>query len=531
MAATLTVAQSSQARPSSFQNHILKPSRGVITLSGYGISVRVDRGHLVIEDGIGASRTGARLARVGHGLSRLVIIGADGSVSLAALQWLADQNAAFLMLNRDGSVLAATGPTGPRDARLRRVQAVAHHGRTAVAIARELIARKLTEQERMAIALFQDRVSARTIAEARDALRSAETITAIRSLESQAALAYWSMMRTVEVQFPNKDLSRIPEHWRVFGTRSSPLTNSPRLSVNPPNAMLNFLYALLEAEARLAAVAVGLDPGLGFMHADTRSRDSLACDLMEPIRPLVDAYVLNWLQREPLRRDWLFERRDGNCRLMAPFACRLSETSTTWARAVAPIAEWVAKALSSPPSEVKRRGPATHLTQQHRREAKGAPEPPSAEAPSPMRVCKECGAPTRRARHCKNCLPIGATERLLEGAKKGRVASQGAAARKRAATSQQRHRRAQLAWKQSDQPEWLTVQVYDTLVRPRLAPVSTARIIATLRVSKAYAVGIRHGRWRPHPMHWQSLARLAGMNKLTDLEGVPFESEGSGGRT
>jgi CRISPR-associated protein Cas1 len=407
----------------------VKPSRGVITLSGYGISVRVDRGHLVMEDGIGATRTRTRLARVGHGLRRLVIIGGDGFVSLAALQWLADQNAAFVMLNRDGSVLAATGPVGPRDARLRRVQAVAHHGRTAIVIARELIARKLMEQERMAATLFHDRVSARSIAEAREALRSAEAISAIRNLESQAALAYWSMMRTVPVEFPSRDLPRIPEHWRVFGTRSSPLTNSPRLSVNPSNAMLNYLYALLEAEARLAAVAVGLDPGLGFMHADTRSRDSLACDLMEPIRPQVDAYVLNWLRREPLRRDWLFERRDGNCRLMAPFACRLSETSATWARAVAPIAEWVAKALSSPFPEFRRRGPATHLTQQHRRDAKGAPEPTPAEPPAPMRVCKECGAATRGARRCKDCLPIGATERLLEGAKKGRVASQRPAAR------------------------------------------------------------------------------------------------------
>ena len=69
------------------------------------------------------------------------------------------------------------------------------------------------------------------------------------------------------------------------------MTGSPRLSVNPPNAMLNYLYAVLEAEARLAASALGLDPGLGVMHVDTNARDSLACDLMEPIRPQVDAFV------------------------------------------------------------------------------------------------------------------------------------------------------------------------------------------------------------------------------------------------
>ena len=45
---------------------------------------------------------------------------------------------------------------------------------------------------------------------------------------------------------------------------------------------------LLESEARLAAAALGLDPGLGVLHLDTPNRDSLACDLMEAVRPQVD---------------------------------------------------------------------------------------------------------------------------------------------------------------------------------------------------------------------------------------------------
>src|SRR6266849_3746085 len=103
MAATKTVPQLPQFRKSA--PFPLRPQRGVITLFGYGIQVRVDRGHLILEDGIGADRRHARLPRVGHRLERLVVIGADGMVSLAALRWLADQNAAFIMLDRDGSVL------------------------------------------------------------------------------------------------------------------------------------------------------------------------------------------------------------------------------------------------------------------------------------------------------------------------------------------------------------------------------------------------------------------------------------------
>src|SRR5690348_15792177 len=88
----------------------LRSTRGVLTLCGYGTSVRVERGHLVIEDGIGSDRYTGRFSRIGHGLERVVLIGTDGIVSLGSLRWLADQGTAFVMLERDGSVTTVTGP-------------------------------------------------------------------------------------------------------------------------------------------------------------------------------------------------------------------------------------------------------------------------------------------------------------------------------------------------------------------------------------------------------------------------------------
>ena len=49
----------------------------------------------------------------------------------------------------------------------------------------------------------------------------------------------------------------------TFGTRKSILSGSPRQAANPSNAILNYLYAVLESETRLALSALGLDPGLG----------------------------------------------------------------------------------------------------------------------------------------------------------------------------------------------------------------------------------------------------------------------------
>src|SRR5438876_3174263 len=289
-------------------------------------------------------------------------------ISLAALRWLADQDAAFAMLNRDGSVLATTGPVRSSDARLKRAQALAVQTGADVIVAQELISQKLAGQERVARDKLHNKAAAQEIGYYRLALAEAETLDTIRSMESQGAAAYWAAWRDVQVLFPKKDLPRVPEHWRAFGTRKSLLSGSPRSATNPPNAMLNYLYALLESEARLAAAALGLDPGLGFIHVDAPARDTFACDLMEAIRPHVDAYVLGWILSQPLRREWFFEQRDGNCRLMGPFAVRLSETAPLWSRAVGPVVEWVARQLwLTTRKRTQSDFPPTHLTQTHRR--------------------------------------------------------------------------------------------------------------------------------------------------------------------
>lgn len=50
----------------------ITPRNGIVTLFGYGVQVRVDRGHLILQDGVGPVRRHGRFARVGHGLKRIV---------------------------------------------------------------------------------------------------------------------------------------------------------------------------------------------------------------------------------------------------------------------------------------------------------------------------------------------------------------------------------------------------------------------------------------------------------------------------
>jgi CRISPR-associated endonuclease Cas1 len=473
----------------------ISPRHGVVTLFGYGTNIRVDRGHLTIEDGIGKQRRYARFPRVGHGLKRLVVIGSDGLVSLAALRWLADQGAAFVMLDRLGEVLATTGPVHPSDARLRRAQSLAESSGAALRIAIELIKRKLIAQERLVRDKFQDDSSAEVIASQRHALMKATSREEIRRCEAYGALAYWRVWHTLVLQYSRSDLQRVPRHWCVFGSRISPLTKSPRLAVNPANAMLNYLYAILESEARLAISELGLDPGLGVLHSDTRTRDSLACDLMEPIRPQVDAFLLDWLRSGSLQRKCFFEERDGNCRLTGEFAAQLSETSKLWKQALGPFAEWMLHTLwSGSSSTSKIEAPATRLTQDRKREAKGIPTRPLSDTAIVERTLA--------------LATVSSKTQLVP--KLARLDRFDPVAQARRIESQRRQAAARRAWNPAEIPVWLDKKFYREKIQPHLLTHRVSEIQAALFVSEPYSLRIRSGRSVPHPRHWLTLARLVG---------------------
>lgn len=75
-----------------------------------------------------------------------------------------------------------------------------------------------------------------------------------------------------------------------FGALSSLITaqqedfkfeqRTKRPPLDPANALLSFLYAILANDVRSALETVGLDPQVGFLHQDRPGRPSLALDIM-----------------------------------------------------------------------------------------------------------------------------------------------------------------------------------------------------------------------------------------------------------
>jgi CRISPR-associated endonuclease Cas1 len=420
------------------------------------------------------------------------------------------------MLERNGHVLATTGPVHSSDVRLRRLQATAGDTGAGLELAARLIGQKLVGQEAVVRERLKNQSVADRIAAYGSKLELSRRLEAVLSIEANAALEYWSAWSNLRIQFPRADLARVPDHWQVFGARISPLTKSPRLAVNPPNAVLNYLYAVLEAEARLAAAELGLDPELGVLHKDAPNRASLACDLMEPVRPLVDSFVFDWLSRGPLRREWFFEEVNGNCRLMASFAAWLSETALTWRKAVAPYAEeaaqifWRGRARKSPRAYLP-----TRLTQVRRSQAKAgnlvgiAPTIPETKPRCPI-----CGSRiSTGSTYCAKCVPVVNRENLLQQAKLGRIATHCTTAEALRSATQRKQRDALRTWNPSELPEWLDKDTYRRKVLPRLSGVTVKKIRLAIDVSHPYATLIRRGISIPHPRHWATLARLTGVSE------------------
>ena len=533
-------------------------SEHVAVVDGFGVRVAVERGHLELHDGVGEHRRVRRYAKVAAPLRVVVVIGTVGAVSFDALRWCSSVGSALVVLGQDGALLAA-GPPGRNDSRLLRVQALALYGPAGVEVTRYLIAEKLRGQaEVLGLHLWEDAASS-TVVHLMDVVSNAGSIEEIRQAEAAAANVYFAAWeRTVFVSFARKDLPRIPAHWSQFnGRRSSIHPGSPRSATDPAGAVANYSYKLLEIEAALAARRMGLDPGLGILHADAAGRPSFACDLMEAVRPVVDAHVLGVLAG-PLRKREFTEDARGVVRCLAPITHRLAEAMPSYALALGPVVEHVAEILAkaspydmSVPSVLsrakhkaaaKRRVEAeTEVTTAHPASGivtnSGAMRPrprrrakPPASPPLPLRSCRGCGGrlpvesdrATARTEWCPSCLAVRREEvgsSLPEAARAsalafaertGALPTHTPDARASRSASMRAQRMAQSAYGASEHPEF-DLEWYGTTVQPALAGFTLPVIAKATGVSTSAAAKWRAGRATPHVRHWAALAELVGV--------------------
>ncbi len=309
----------------------------VAVASGYGVSVSVHRGQLVIKDGIGRTRRTRSYLKADRMLKRIVVCSSVGYISLESLKWCSEHGISIVSLNPVCELIAHYAPDETtHDPGLLRLQVYATGADKEVEIVREIESRKLTGQSVNSSDLLHNREAALSISRYHDRVIAAETVKEMQELEGWAARDYFAAWSgAVAIQWDRQSVRLVPTNWLGYSGRGT-LTNKSKHKQNasdPVNAILNYAYTLGYTECRIACISHGLDPRLGYLHSDKPGRDSLALDILETIRPIIDAYVIGLVKsREFSHRQFSepYGYVPGTCRLVAPLTHEIGEASYAW---------------------------------------------------------------------------------------------------------------------------------------------------------------------------------------------------------
>lgn len=222
-----------------------------------------------------------------HNLESIVMFGRMGASS-SLMELCVDNQVSLFFMTPFGRVMAHVIGVTRGNVLLRREQyRIADDSSRSLNIARNMILGKIAnyraflrkyrsnyknEPATVCISDCIDKLTASLIK-----LNEVNSLDFLRGLEGSAANCYFDI-------FDN--LIRSDKESFVFKTRNR---RPPRDRVN---AMLSFLYSVLSNDVVAALESVGLDPYVGFLHTDRPGRPSLALDLMEELRPIVDRTVI-----------------------------------------------------------------------------------------------------------------------------------------------------------------------------------------------------------------------------------------------
>jgi CRISPR-associated endonuclease Cas1 len=332
-----------------------------LVLTGHGMHLRIDSGALVVRSGFTHYPQAGREWRFFPGdpelPSRIVVLDGSGSLSFDVLDWLAGQKLPLIRIDWRGTVQAvAAGTRVGADPRKVAAQIEAQRNGRGLAIGTTLIREKIENSIatlEAAVPSSPDRASAisklrRDVAELRK--KRPRSIRELLGVEGRAAAAYFSAWQGVPIHWKGIGRRPIPQTWHHIEPRS---TAAKRTAINrnashPVNAILNYAYAVLEGQVRMHVVVEGYDLNIGYLHASTERRlAALVFDLMEPLRPIVDRSVLQFLQSHTFHPADFTIRSDGVCRLNPEMARYLAQmVSSLFASSVDAMKHTVSAALN-----------------------------------------------------------------------------------------------------------------------------------------------------------------------------------------
>jgi hypothetical protein len=242
---------------------------------------------------------------------------------------------------------------------------------------------------------------------------------------------------------------------------------------------------------------MGMDPGIGILHADQNYRASMAYDLMEPVRPQVDSWLLDLIQnRKFLKRDFV-EASSGQVRLTKHLAHEVAMTLPLWKDAIGPVVEMAASYLLEEPLPKR-------LTKTNKKRSRS-----KARANTSRRFPKVDTAVVKSLGPVLPFMEAGPAALKRMRSENIDPAHGGKAGKKRGRSNRARSKERK-AWENSHSPDDKDRELvrFKDEILPAIAECSITQIAKTTGLSPRYASLIRSGKVVPHPVHNAKLIEL-----------------------
>jgi len=264
-----------------------------LLLSGYGISIDVNRAHLTIKQKESVKEFEPH--RIPY--DSIIIDGHYGLISFEAMRWLSKHDVSIALLNWNGNLLSTTVSQKTLNAQLKIGQYEKYlNPESRLYIAGQIVKQKVKSSLSLLKSLsnFYD-IDLSTINKEIERV-DYDNINSLMMYEGRIASAYWSELTKIFNSL-SKDF-----HFE----RRKNLSYSWNMNASDPiNALLNYGYAILESIIRKEINTIGLDVSIGYLHEIDHSKHPLVYDLQELFRYVIDYSVIELLETKLKKSDFI----------------------------------------------------------------------------------------------------------------------------------------------------------------------------------------------------------------------------------
>ena len=323
-----------------------------LVLTGHGLSLRVDKGSLVVRDGnthYPAERREWRFFNSALDIPpAFVVLDGSGDISMDAIDWIGRHDIPLIRLRWDGqfaSIISSGGQAASPD-KVRWQQETRTDPRARLEFGIEIVRQKARntlhtlEGNYLPPGQLRD-WACRNVETRLKTLKNnpPKTHSSLLGMEGSIAGDYFRVWSGIPLKWNPLKRHPIPADWQTYKVRAA-LRHGivlkrggggyNRGATHPVNAMLNYAYAVLIAQTQIRLILEGYDPTIGIIHEKKALRGvnpGLALDHMEPMRPVVDRAVLHLVETQTFNRADFSIQHDGVCRMNPELARRVAQLS------------------------------------------------------------------------------------------------------------------------------------------------------------------------------------------------------------